>query len=188
MRSNMRLSNVVLSLLPCSVWSRNSLAKRRCPGEWASYGIPDALSLCWHTGMPLGAPLYVCGRNRMCERPGRMGKAWGWDEDVAACDNLETGGKWLIQNMVIISRNNVNYRETLQGQPHLFNPRERTFYVQTRWAGQIQRQCVNKRPSLWSHGTAQSLPTPEMEDKKWLLETVLKDVVSLNFDLHWVGN
>lgn len=171
MRSNMRLSNVVLSLLPWSVWSRNSLTKRRCPGEWASCGTPDVLSLCWHTRMSLGAPLYVCGRNRMCERPGWMGEAWSWDEDVAACDNLETGGKWLIQNMVIISRNNVNSRETSQEQPHLFSPGERTFDVQTR-AGQIQRQCIDKRPSLWNHGTTQSLPTPEMEDKKWLLGTV----------------
>lgn len=130
------------------MWCSLSCHGLCCPGTVSLRGgvqvsTPDVLSLCWHTRMPLGAPLHVCGRNRMCERPGWMGEAWSWDEDVAACDNLETGGKWLIQNMVIISRNNVNSRETSQEQPHLFNPRERTFNVQTR-AGQIQRQCVDK--------------------------------------------
>lgn len=68
--------------------------------------------------------------------PDGLEEAWGQDEDAAACDNLTTRGKWPIQNMVTIRRNQVNSKEGKLCS-HTSSVTRRTFNVQRRWAEQI---------------------------------------------------
>lgn len=56
------------------------------------------------------------GGARLVRGLGGLEEAWGWDGDDPACDNLMTGGKWQIQNVVMRSRRQVKTRDSKQGR------------------------------------------------------------------------
>lgn len=148
MRPNMGLSLFFPVL--CGLGTIPHLTKRRSPGEWTSCGPPDAFSLCWPTGMPLGIPLCVCGRNKMCERPGvwmRMLSMWqpgNW-------------GQMANPEYSHCQQSQLNSRETRQGQPHFFYLQKRILDVTTLWAdpkttcGQAALPLQPWRCSVFAH-------------------------------------
>lgn len=59
-------------IIQCGTWYRgqSSIPLRGGACRWVNLcGPPDALSLCWHTRIPLGARLCVCGIDRMYNKP-----------------------------------------------------------------------------------------------------------------------